>query len=304
MSMSKSTNNDAPCSIDCAHDVLPDACGNEIREERLLKRQNRKQGQPWLVFFLSRERFLIVAAFILVVLMNSATGRLVLYPFKIFSTWIHEMCHGLAAILSGGYIARLEIYPDGSGLAFTASQHRGFVASAGYSGTACTGGLLLLFRRTTIGPTVGTFGLGLALLFSVVLCVRNEWGIVALTLEALFLLVCGWKLSATFLDHLYSFLALTVSLNAVENIQALYGSDEGYVNGELRKTDAHTVAEIRGGDYRVWATRWLILSLVMTFIGIFLARDARALPWLESNDKATSSGTPKSSNTDFVGMDP
>ena len=195
----------------------------------------------------------------------------------------------MAAILSGGYVAKLQIFPDGSGLATTASQCRGFVAAGGYPGTSVTGGLLLLFRRTTLGPTIGTIGLGLALLLSVLSYVRNLWGMVALTLEGVFLLGCGWKLPAAFLDNLYSFLALTVSLNAIENIRDLYGSDEGYVNGELRNTDAHTVAEMRGGDYRVWATRWLLLSIAMTAFGIFFARDARSLPWSSSNSHHGSS---------------
>ena len=271
--------NSLQCSIDCTSDALPDACGNEIREGKLLERQTRQQKQPWILFFINRERYLLISALALFALMNFSTGRYVLYPFKIFSTWVHEMCHGMAAILSGGYIAKLQIFPDGSGLATTASQHRGFVAAAGYPGTAVTGGLLLLFRRTTLGPTIGTIGLGLALLLSVLLYVRNEWGMVALTTEGFVLLLCGWKLPAALLDNLYSFLALTVAMNAIENIRDLYGSDEGYVNGELRNTDAHTVAEVRGGDYRVWATKWLLLSIFMTVVGIFFARNARALPW-------------------------
>ena len=279
------------CSVDCASDALPDACGNDIREERLIQRQTRQHKQPWLLFFINRERYLFAAIFVLVCLMNFSTGRYVLYPFKIFSTWVHEMCHGMAAILSGGYCAKLEIFPDGSGLATTASQHRGFVASAGYAGTSVTGGLLLLFRRTTLGPTIGTIGLGFILILSVLLYVRNEWGMLALSVEGIVLLLCGWKLPAAFLDHLYSFLALTVSLNAIENIHDLYGSDQGYVNGELRNTDAHTVAEVRGGDYRLWATKWLCLSIAMTTVGIFLARDARALPWSDANNNHASSAT-------------
>lgn len=271
------------CSIDCADGALPDACGNDVREERLLQRQTRQQQQSWITFFVKRERYLLVAGLVLVLSMNTSTGRYVLYPFKIFSTWVHEMCHGVAAILSGGYIAKLQIFPDGSGLATTASQHRGFVAAGGYPGTSVTGGILLLFRRTTLGPTIGTIGLGSALLLSVLLYVRNQWGMVALTLEGVILVLCGWKLPAALLDHLYSFLALTVSLNAIENIRDLYGSNEGYVNGQLRDTDAHTVAEYRGGDYRIWATRWLLLSIAMTAFGVFFARNARSLPWIASN---------------------
>jgi len=273
-----------------------------------------------------KERNLLIACAILILLMNISTGQYVLYPFKIFSTvsihicilpvldsthsliscalrliclrrlmqWVHEMCHGLAAILSGGYIAKLEIFQNGSGLAYTASQHGTFVSSAGYPGTAVTGCLLLIFRRTTLGPTIMTMGLGGALLLSCALYVRNQFGLIFLPIEGVVLLLAGWLLPAVLLDNLFNFLACTVSLNAFENIQDLYGSQQGYAGGELRNTDAHSVAEGWGGDYRVWATIWLIMSIVMTTVGILAARDARALPWSNST---TSNNTSSPSTT-------
>ena len=63
------------CSVDCASDALPDACGNDIREERLIQRQTRQHKQPWLLFFINRERYLFAAIFVLVCLMNFSTGR-------------------------------------------------------------------------------------------------------------------------------------------------------------------------------------------------------------------------------------
>jgi len=282
--------NSSSCSnvVDCSHDALPDACGNEERQERLLERQEQS--------LVERERNLLIACGILVVLMNVSTGRYVLYPFKIFSTWVHEMCHGLAAILSGGYIAKLEIFKTGAGLAYTASPHPAFVSSAGYPGTAVTGCLLLLFRRTTLGPTIGTIGLGAAQLLSCALYVRNTWGLIFLSIQGILLLFCGWKLPAAWLEKLYTFLALTVSLNAIENIQDLYGSSQGYAGGELRGTDAHSVSTYWGGDYRMWATIWLVMSLVLTAVGIVGARNARALPWSANNTITTSSTIINSNN--------
>ena len=43
-----------------------------------------------------------------------------LYPFTLLGTWVHEMGHGLGALLCGGRFDRLEIFEDASGLAFTA----------------------------------------------------------------------------------------------------------------------------------------------------------------------------------------
>lgn len=82
--------------------ALPDACGNTEREERLLERQRTKSQRQNLgdisnhsrfELFVSRERTLIIACFALCILMNWSTGRYILYPFKIFSTWVHEIFH-------------------------------------------------------------------------------------------------------------------------------------------------------------------------------------------------------------------
>lgn len=281
--------------------AMPDACGNVEREERLLERQRTKSqrfregdmtNHSRFELFISRERTLIIACLALCFLLNWSTGRYILYPFKIFSTWIHEMCHGIAALLVGGSIYKLKIFPDGSGLATTAGGsttfRRGFIASAGYQGTSVTGCLLLLFRRTTLGPTVGTIGMGLAMALSVLLYVRNQFGMWFLGFEAFVLVVGGWLLPAAILDHLYSFLAATCCLNAVESIDDLFAPGSYYVGGEeVTSSDAHTVSEVWGGDYRTWASFWFAQALVLTALGIIFARNARELPWIHSNGHKT-----------------
>ena len=42
-------------------------------------------------------------------------------------------------------------------------------------------------------------------------------------------------------------------------------------------TDAQTVAEYWGNDYRLWSTIWLIFAIVMTLTGLIFARDAKEL---------------------------
>lgn len=51
---------------------------------------------------LEQDRNLIISCVILAVAMNFQEGRWLLYPFEIFSVWVHELCHGLAAILTPG----------------------------------------------------------------------------------------------------------------------------------------------------------------------------------------------------------
>ena len=52
----------------------------------------------------SQDKRLLRAILLIVVLLNAPVGQYILYPFMLFSTWIHELFHGLAAISVGGSI--------------------------------------------------------------------------------------------------------------------------------------------------------------------------------------------------------
>lgn len=116
--------------------------------------RERTWGQFWSNSFRRDGRTLIIAILV-IILMNVPYVKWVLYPFTIFSTWIHELCHTLAALMVGGSVEKLEVFPDTSGLTTFSgvdSNRLAFVASAGYQGTAVIGMLLLLVRRTNEDP--------------------------------------------------------------------------------------------------------------------------------------------------------
>lgn len=102
---------------------------------------------------LSENRYLLGALVAVVVLSNIPYGRYLLYPFELFSTWIHETCHGLAALAVGGQFIELHLYADTSGRALSrgiaSTWSKTIVASAGYVGTSFLGALLLLLQRPT-----------------------------------------------------------------------------------------------------------------------------------------------------------
>jgi hypothetical protein len=268
----------------------PDAEGSKI-EHLLAQTTDNNDGR--VTKFIKRDKPLLVAIAGLLLLMNTPKVGMVLYPFKIFSTWIHELAHGMAAVLIGGGVSKLLIYPDTSGLAWTftsgSSFERGFVASAGYTGTAVLGMILLLFRRTHRGPTIGAIGIGVAIILSCLLYVRNLFGLVYLPIFAGFLIVCAWKLSANHVRYLYSFLAATCSFNAVDNISELFGG-VGYVNGEVSENDAMAVAEQWGGTNIMWASIWFVFALVCSAIGLLFAFDGITYKKHEWRQKSSNEG--------------
>eukprot|EP00568_Trieres_chinensis_P000274 CAMPEP_0183308524 /NCGR_PEP_ID=MMETSP0160_2-20130417/22309_1 /TAXON_ID=2839 ORGANISM="Odontella Sinensis, Strain Grunow 1884" /NCGR_SAMPLE_ID=MMETSP0160_2 /ASSEMBLY_ACC=CAM_ASM_000250 /LENGTH=267 /DNA_ID=CAMNT_0025472379 /DNA_START=128 /DNA_END=928 /DNA_ORIENTATION=- len=201
---------------------------------------------------IKRDGRLLLITILIVILMNIPFVKWVLYPFTIFSTWIHEMCHGMAALIVGGRIHKLLIFADTSGLAYTSlppgPSRYAFVVSAGYQGTAVVGFLLLLFRRTKRGPRSGTVALGLVMILSTAIWIRNVFGCIAIPLIGIGLCLCGWKLPSARMRDVYVCVAVTCTWNAITSVHDLFGSAH-YVNGDPTDTDAHSMGNAVGGPF-------------------------------------------------------
>lgn len=226
-----------------------------------------------------RNKRLLRVMVVIVFLLNIPYGNYIMYPFQIFSTWIHECFHGLAAVTVGGEVAWLKIFPNGSGLAYTSVPNsdningRLFcVKSAGYCGTAITGGIMLFFRKR--GYRVGTVMVGLCLILSGVLVVRNVFGIIVTCVMGIVLLLGSYFLPRFWAKECYATLAATTCLNAVMSIQALYDAAEVTVDGVTMSSDAGGVQEITGIHYWVVATAWWMFALLCTVLGIAFQLEA------------------------------
>ena len=228
----------------------------------------------WTASFRRDARTLLVTILVIVI-MNVPYIHWIMYPFTIFSTWIHELCHGLAAEMSHGNIIKLEIFPDTSGLCtFTlpaGSKRSAFVASAGYQGTAVIGMLLLLLRRTKRGPRMGTMAIAILMLLSVLLWVRNAFGIAFLLVLSLLLGIAAWWLSSWWIRNLYVVLGVTCALNAITSVSALFGTNQSVNGDEDVPSDAQAMADIQGGSHTMWALIWLFLALGLAFLGFIFA---------------------------------
>ena len=90
---------------------------------------------------------LLLAAAIVAVCMFVPYGHLAIYPFQLFGTFIHEVGHAVAVILTGGTVESLVVNPDTSGYVKSMGGSRAIVASAGYLGSVLVGAALLFAGR-------------------------------------------------------------------------------------------------------------------------------------------------------------
>src|SRR5688572_1867985 len=129
-----------------------------------------RDSDPWLW----------VAAAVSLVASLTAWGPLVLYPFKLFTTWVHECGHALATVLVGGRVQAITIAPDTSGLTLglipASTLARGLVASAGYLGAALFGCVLMAAARVERWAHAILLATGGCLLLSAAFWMRNLFG--------------------------------------------------------------------------------------------------------------------------------
>jgi hypothetical protein len=82
------------------------------------------------------------------------------FPFRLFVTMIHELGHGMAAVLTGGKFLRFQVTSRGAGLAWTSGGWRFVIIQAGYLGTALFGAALLVITHHVKRPGRVAVGLG------------------------------------------------------------------------------------------------------------------------------------------------
>jgi hypothetical protein len=108
-----------------------------------------------------RDVSLALIAFIIALVLWQLQGLFFLaFPFRLFVTMIHELGHGMAAVLTGGKFLRFQVTSSGAGLAYTSGGWRFVIIQAGYLGTALFGAVLLVITHHVKRPGRVAVGLG------------------------------------------------------------------------------------------------------------------------------------------------
>ncbi|MBI5501520.1 MAG: M50 family metallopeptidase [Deltaproteobacteria bacterium] len=197
-------------------------------------------------------------------------GETVLYPLAIFTTWVHETAHALAATVLGARVDGLLVRPDTSGLATYwyvvgdfGTTSRAITASAGYLGAALAAAAFLAAARR---PGLHRIVLGVVaagLVVTTALWVRTGFGVTMLLVLAATAGGIAAKGPPPVVRWALLLLALQTGLNAVLDIRALY-----YVDGP---SDARTMSQVVGLPAAFWATLWLAIGAAVLARGFLKA---------------------------------
>ena len=221
-----------------------------------------------------KERALVIALLASLVLWNLPFGGLLLYPFKLFATWLHELSHGLVMLLTGAGFEHLEIYRDTSGMAYArhgvGQAAAAVIAAAGYMGTPLCGAIFLILGQSRRGSRSVLVAIGVLLTASAIFAVRGNFGVGFVIAAAAVFFVIAIFASTNVATFVVNFVAAQACINAVLDIRVLFSANL-VVNGqEMGASDAHNMADATFGPPWMWAVIWLAWSFAIFFVALRL----------------------------------
>jgi hypothetical protein len=179
-------------------------------------------------------------------------------------------------VLVGGRVTSITIEPDTSGLTQSlvpvGRAARGLVASSGYLGAAIVGCLLMAATRVEKWAHVILLSLGACLLLTLVLWMRNLFGILVVLAWGVALIALARQGMGNAPRFLLSLLAIQVALNSVYDIRVLF------LIGR-RQSDAATMARLFLLPSWAWATAWMLVSVAMLGATLWVTRGRGRSIW-------------------------
>jgi hypothetical protein len=232
--------------------------------------------------------FLLLATVITLVLWFMPYADYLVYPIRLFVTFVHESSHALVAVLTGGSVQSLTIASDGSGVVYSAPS--GLIgalltSSAGYLGTMAFGVLLLFLIRRSFSPNkilaaLGIFVGVMTVVFTIISPVFNFLSLNTSFSSILFTVVAGALLAAGLIAlgifakgrvaiFAVAFLAIQCLLNATLDLVNVFFINAPLIGSDIQ-TDAGNMTAATGIPGIVWVVIWMGISLLMISLGLRL----------------------------------
>ena len=183
---------------------------------------------------------------------------LISIPFNWLESYFHEISHGIAALLTGGDVLRIQLFANGAGLCTTQGGIRFFISFAGYAGATLWGwGIYKLSSVHQKTAQAFSFLLFILLVSSMVLWGRDllTWFILGV-LVALFLFTVKLR-KVHFLQRLMQLFGLLILLNSLSS--PYYLLDGRHIG------DGATLASMTFIPEILWVFIWFSIAVLALY---------------------------------------
>lgn len=213
-------------------------------------------------------RLLIFTAVVFFVLSLFSVGRFIQWPFVILSTFVHEMGHGITAMLVGGRFVSMELYPDASGLAQlwlpSTGWHSALAAAGGLLAPPLLGGALICAGQSRQGAARILISLSVVMVLACLIWIRSVFGFVTLLAMGIGFFWLARRRQPGLQLFLVQFIGVHMLVDTVTRTFGYLFTSNAVVNGSLQHSDTSAIANALGGYHFIWG-----LVIAMMVVGIF-----------------------------------
>lgn len=184
------------------------------------------------------------------------------YPIKLFVVLLHEQCHALAAILTGGSIESMNIGFDLGGTCQASGGNAIVIASAGYLGSLVLG--LLFF----LSPNNIKIGRWIVLSLSLLIFIFTLITIKSIVFILIVALLVGILVAASFYMSVPIVSILIRAFGLLSAIYVLFDIKDDLLQTQNVITDASIVSNLTGIPDVAYGLIWLVISLIFLVLAV------------------------------------
>jgi len=210
-----------------------------------LKKLNKKQKQliePLIFIFISIIAILFWDTFLI-------------YPIKISVVLIHEISHGIMALLTGGHVNNLQIFWNLGGQCDSSGGSKLLIALSGYSGSVIVGAIFFLSAYSKKYSKYLNTAFAALLILIVANWINGTAGIIFSLLFAVFLFVSPRYFPKAVHFYLMKIIGIVSVLYSVADIK------EDLLTKTFAQTDASLLQNITGLSSTIWGLFWFFISI-------------------------------------------
>jgi MFS family permease len=172
-------------------------------------------------------------------------------------TYLHELGHALASLLTGGHVISLQVNLDGSGVCTTSGGISMLIIAGGYLGSILFGNLMLYF-----GIKHKNLSKFLALTLSIIMILVSIIWFSSLQSFAITFII-GFILAICFLKIAWSGRAFMIGSGAYSILYIIKDYNVG------PSSDLQAFSRIMGLTPTVWMYFWLAGAIIITIISLY-----------------------------------
>ncbi|VAW79830.1 hypothetical protein MNBD_GAMMA12-3127 [hydrothermal vent metagenome] len=182
------------------------------------------------------------------------------YPLLWLEAYLHEVSHGLAAVLSGGRVVSITIAYNGDGLCSYIASRPSIVLFFGYAGATIWGGLIYSGASSSV-RVAHRIALGMVLLLMVtgILWMKPEFEswIILLTMISLIFFPL-WFVRYQTVQYFVQFVGIFIMANNIQSVMKLFTI--------IDRGDHKKLAALTDVSTTVWIWSWLIFCITVLLI--------------------------------------